>query len=998
MVRVAKWATCGRMAVATLLFVLGPAGSAAAASLIPGVIQAEQRTFEAPSTNVLERLTPTQKTVSIPIRRSFAVAHENIFSGLFAGSRDVGSFPIEVDWSIGPGPAGTLSASQKEVKYASGTVRFAEGQRDAEIAVTLLGQPDDGQQRQFTLHLNGVRFSATPPTIWQQWTAQEIYRPDPAAYAQTITRPPSFNCELRDRLMSIQVPPDGNASWCPQRASNEFRWTHPIVVNGIRLEPAAGVAFTFKQDQHLLSTGGGKATPRLRCSSCQSGLTFAAQPIEWTADNSGPEKSLRLASTSTGGGQTLFGFALGLVEIAPIKFTESQSALLPAGLRFPAAIRSIIDYSAQVIMRSQNPTGLVVDELHLSAPVLPFGKFTLSPFDLRYSSAEDLWSAHVGLMLPTRPGVAALRTATPAELTDLRHADPELIERSLKVTPASSGVLRYPQDKLIDFFLQDSITVDAKLAITGTGQLRSFEAGVVFAPSIPLGGGIGLHQLRAGWMRPFLLNGGPVTVGPFAVSGPEGMFGTIGLAAGPRVGKFDAFTFDGTLAYVAADPATGAGWQLLATGSPKLFGYELASGGLRYVNGESLTARFALAHRFAGGGFELGFDAQLEATLFFEPLDFFALAEGGVRIKTPDLPPQPFCVGFCLPSEGLDIEARGGAAVNKNGISVCSNGMGVKYLWADETFDMFLGCDNDRLRSAIGARAAAARSGSPTTAGAAAAGTESHTVTIRDGVPYEVLQVRGPEGPPELRIEGPGGFRFVTPEDRSPLVGEGRPVRFVQAPGNVTWVQIMNPRPGRYRVTPIRRSAIGALAQASGLREPVVKAEVGGKGATRTLRYSVRQDDSQTVRLVEYAGPAHRVIRTVRGSGRGTVRFRPMAATARGGRTVTALLQTRGTPAGRRTLERFRFSEPRVRTPKISTRRTGDRVRVAWTRVPHAAGYELTLTLADGQRLFLPMDAKRRALRLGTLASGQNGTVSIRATDRLGRSGASASTRYRAVR
>lgn len=92
---------------------------------------------------------------------------------------------------------------------------------------------------------------------------------------------------------------------------------------------------------------------------------------------------------------------------------------------------------------------------------------------------------------------------------------------------------------------------------------------------------------------------------------------------------------------------------------------------------------------------------------------------------------------------------------------------------------------DDRLRSAIGARAAAARSGSAAAA-AAAADTQTQSVTVPQGAPYAVLRVVGAEGPPELRIEGPGGFRFETPEDRSPLVGERRAVRFVQAPGNVT--------------------------------------------------------------------------------------------------------------------------------------------------------------------------------------------------------------------
>ena len=151
------------LAVVTLAFLLGPAATASAQfsdltsafTFQPGVVYSEQRTFQAPSANVLDRLAPTtRKTVSIPIHRTFADAF----------GQPVGSFPVEVDWSIGPGPAGTLSASAREVEYASGTVRFEAGQEDAEIPVTLLGFPDD-RQRQFALNLRpcGCRHWATSP-------------------------------------------------------------------------------------------------------------------------------------------------------------------------------------------------------------------------------------------------------------------------------------------------------------------------------------------------------------------------------------------------------------------------------------------------------------------------------------------------------------------------------------------------------------------------------------------------------------------------------------------------------------------------------------------------------------------------------------------------------------------------------------------------------------------------------------------------------------------
>ncbi|HEV2775080.1 MAG TPA: hypothetical protein VGV90_05775 [Solirubrobacteraceae bacterium] len=62
-------------------------------------------------------------------------------------------------------------------------------------------------------------------------------------------------------------------------------------------------------------------------------------------------------------------------------------------------------------------------------------------------------------------------------------------------------------------------------------------------------------------------------------------------------------------------------------------------------------------------------------------------------------------------------------------------------------------------------------------------------------------------------------------------------------------------------------------------------------------------------------------------------------------------------------------------------------MRLSWERVRHAIGYELEVALSDGQRLYFPAPAKQRALKLSTVASRQNGIVTIRAIDRLHRKG-----------
>ena len=73
------------------------------------------------------------------------------------------------------------------------------------------------------------------------------------------------------------------------------------------------------------------------------------------------------------------------------------------------------------------------------------------------------------------------------------------------------------------------------------------------------------------------------------------------------------------------------------------------------------------------------------------------------------------------------------------------------------------------------------------------------------------------------------------------------------------------------------------------------------------------------------------------------------------------------------------------------------RVRVSWQGVRDAIGYELVVMLSDGQKLFLPTPARQRTLTLSSVASRQNGIVTIRALDRLKRPSRPAQVRFRAA-
>ena len=74
---------------------------------------------------------------------------------------------------------------------------------------------------------------------------------------------------------------------------------------------------------------------------------------------------------------------------------------------------------------------------------------------------------------------------------------------------------------------------------------------------------------------------------------------------------------------------------------------------------------------------------------------------------------------------------------------------------------------------------------------------------------------------------------------------------------HATYVIVRDPAPGRWEVqTADGPPGLVAVAQASALPKPRIRATVGGHGHDRTLDYTVNRVDGQSVQFFERAGHA----------------------------------------------------------------------------------------------------------------------------------------------
>jgi hypothetical protein len=328
------------------------------------------------------------------------------------------------------------------------------------------------------------------------------------------------------------------------------------------------------------------------------------------------------------------------------------------------------------------------------------------------------------------------------------------------------------------------------------------------------------------------------------------------------------------------------------------------------------------------------------------------------------------------------------AAVSSGGAGGCVElgpiniGGGVQWRRVTEPFLWpFDGCKWSRFIEPNVRGAGAAQTGGP------------HVVEIERGDPSRAIELEGADGAPRVRVTGPGGETLVG--DPGPGITMNDDIRIMRSERlKTTVVGLVDPRPGTWRIEPIEGSpAVSEITEAEDQPAAKVSARVRGKGDRRTLAYDIRERPNQRVTFIETAAGAKRMIGTVAGGGRGSLRFSP--APGRGRRTIEAQFELAGMPAERLTLARFAPPSPRLERPaRVRAKRRGKALVVRWSRVRGAERYEVVTNLRNGtQRL---SKTRRTRVTLRRIRRSDGGRVRVRAMAEL-KQGKPRAARFRAL-
>jgi hypothetical protein len=249
---------------------------------------------------------------------------------------------------------------------------------------------------------------------------------------------------------------------------------------------------------------------------------------------------------------------------------------------------------------------------------------------------------------------------------------------------------------------------------------------------------------------------------------------------------------------------------------------------------------------------------------------------------------------------------------------------------------------------------------------------------IPAGESAENLKLTSATGIPQVRISGPSGT-YTTPSTASstgrlPYVSGGDAAEHELA------IAILHPKPGAYTVTVLPGTpAIAPLLEAHPLPDPHIRVRITGRGRTRTLRYSLRQQPAQRVMFFERAADVSTLIgRTTKSSG--AIRFVPQPGLTRT-RQIEADLSENAMPEKPRIVARYTAPSPRKpgKPGGVRVSRRANAVTITWKAVPGAESYQLNVIGSDGRRQLYVTGTRRRRVRIAPVFPEVALTVSLRA-------------------
>ncbi|HKP91550.1 MAG TPA: hypothetical protein VJT75_16410 [Thermoleophilaceae bacterium] len=338
---------------------------------------------------------------------------------------------------------------------------------------------------------------------------------------------------------------------------------------------------------------------------------------------------------------------------------------------------------------------------------------------------------------------------------------------------------------------------------------------------------------------------------------------------------------------------------------------------------------------------------------------------------------------FSLDLPGLDPVGAIGV-LSSEGYAFCtsSGAISIGYAtdnWLEPPQDL-IGCDFTPYRVQV-------TPPPPRSLRAAATG-RARTFAVPAGGADVAVAVQGAGGAPRVRVRGPKGETFVTPQGRAlrtpkativPVASLGRTYVFLNAPSAGTW-----------SVTPLPGSpAITKLASARELPKPKVTAKVKRRGAKVVVDWKSRAIPGQRIELVDRADGVATTIQPLTARHSGRVTFTPKNPLEIK-RTIEAIVVRNGSPRRPLVVTRYTLRAPKrpAKVRNLTARRTKAGLVMRWGKAARAKSYDVTVNA--GKTVFARVSTVRREL---TLRRPPKGTlkVIVNARDAFGRPGPAAS-------
>lgn len=435
--------------------------------------------------------------------------------------------------------------------------------------------------------------------------------------------------------------------------------------------------------------------------------------------------------------------------------------------------------------------------------------------------------------------------------------------------------------------------------------------------------------------------------------------GRISLGLGPAVKGVSAVRVDSDIQYKFADPGYQSSFRF--DGGVKVVNIPIASAFVEIFQEGEIDFGGKFGKDF-GNGFKA--EAYVDGWIQGPEKRFNVYGNGSVQLGDwfkfdGEINVSHIGVGGCAWIQSWGKEVKFGAT----------------YKWSGAFDPMWSSCSI----SAVKAKKASAR-----VAGA------RQTVAVPGGEEAYVIGFKGRAGAPDVTLTGPKG-EHVSTAGHSGLVNKDFLVVHIPQQ-NLTQVVLHEPAAGAWTAEVDDRSTpVDQILTADSVPTPKVTAKVTGKGYDRRLVYDTSAvQNGQRVTFFETApGDVDHQIGEV-GSGKGTLRFTPMAGPG-GMRPVRAVVTQGGIM--RFNLDKvtaFRATKPgipaapsRVVATRKKTKRA-DTVVTSWTKVAGANEYHVTVVLNGRRRVY---DTKKTKLKVPGLFDRSSAKISVAGVNALGQAG-----------